>query len=486
MTLAARLILFAVFAVAGVAKLLDREGSREAARGFGVPESLSGAVGLGLPVAELATAVLLLFPSTAHAGAIAALVLLGAFIVAIAAAMARGEAPDCHCFGAIHSEPAGAKTLVRNVVLAALAVFVLVSDAGASPWGWIANLDTTQTWLLAAVAVMALVMAAMAAFMFALLRQNGRILRRIDALEAGIAFEPGLAPTWDSAGHGLPVGDPAPAFELPGLDGVPVTLEQLRAPGRPVLLLFTDPACVPCNALMPDVGRWVRDYANELTIALVSRGDAAANRDKAAEHGIPRILLQHDREIAELYNATATPTGLAIDADGDVLLPAAPGIEAINALIEALTVPAAPALQVVPPAAPAPPAGVAVGSPAPALTLVDLDGEQIDLADPRSGGRMLLFWNPHCGFCERMLDDLRAWESAAPDDAPELIFVSTGSEEDNRAMGLRSRIALNPGFTVGAAFGASGTPSAILLDDRGHVASELGVGAPAVMALAGP
>jgi peroxiredoxin len=131
------------------------------------------------------------------------------------------------------------------------------------------------------------------------------------------------------------------------------------------------------------------------------------------------------------------------------------------------------------------PPGVAVGSPAPALSLTDLDGEQIDLTDPRSGGRVLLFWNPQCGFCSRMVDDLRAWEESAPDDAPELILVSTGTEQENRAMGLRARIALNPGFTVGAAFGASGTPSAILLDDRGHVAAPLGVGADAVMALAG-
>jgi methylamine dehydrogenase accessory protein MauD len=479
MALAARLILFAVFAVAGVAKLLDREGSREAARGFGVPDSLAGAVGLGLPVAELTAAVLLLFPSIAQAGAILALVLLGAFIVAIAAAMIRGEAPDCHCFGALHSEPAGAKTLVRNVILAAIAAFVVASDPGASPWGWIADLDTTQTWLLAAVALLAIVIVAQGAFMFALLSQNGRILRRIDALEA--AADDGLVddgPTWDSGGYGIDVGAPAPAFELPGLDGVPVTLEQLRAPGRTVLLLFTDPGCVPCNALMPDVGHWARDHQEELTIALISTGDATANRDKAAEHGIPRILIQEGREVAELYNCPATPAGLAIDADGDVLLPAAPGPDAIRALVTSLLQPVPEPLNVIPP-------GVAVGSPAPALSLTDLDGEQIDLTDPRSGGRVLLFWNPQCGFCSRMVDDLRAWEESAPDDAPELILVSTGTEQENRAMGLRARIALNPGFTVGAAFGASGTPSAILLDDRGHVAAPLGVGADAVMALAG-
>src|SRR4029077_1482291 len=131
-------------------------------------------------------------------------------------------APDCHCFGALHSEPAGAKTLVRNVILAAIAAFVVVSDPGASPWGWIADLDTTQTWLLAAVALLGVVIVAQGAFMFALLSQNGRILRRIDALEAGT--NDGLvddAPTWDSGGYGIDVGAAAPAFELPGLDGVP-------------------------------------------------------------------------------------------------------------------------------------------------------------------------------------------------------------------------------------------------------------------------
>ena len=37
--LIARLILFGVFGVAGVAKLFDREGSREALEGFGVPKA---------------------------------------------------------------------------------------------------------------------------------------------------------------------------------------------------------------------------------------------------------------------------------------------------------------------------------------------------------------------------------------------------------------------------------------------------------------
>jgi hypothetical protein len=38
---------------------------------------------------------------------------------------------------------------------------------------------------------------------------------------------------------------------------------------------------------------------------------------------------------------------------------------------------------------------------------------------------------------------------------------------------------------VGQAFGASGTPSGVLVDAQGKVASDIAVGAPAVMELAG-
>ena len=57
--LAARLVLASVFAVAGVAKLADVEGSRRAMEGFGVSAWFSAAAGRLLPVVELAVAVAL-------------------------------------------------------------------------------------------------------------------------------------------------------------------------------------------------------------------------------------------------------------------------------------------------------------------------------------------------------------------------------------------------------------------------------------------
>ncbi len=51
-------------------------------------------------------------------------------------------------------------------------------------------------------------------------------------------------------------------------------------------------------------------------------------------------------------------------------------------------------------------------------------------------------------------------------------------------MGLRSPVLLDDGSNVAGSFGASGTPMAVLVDEQGTVASQLAIGADAVLALA--
>jgi peroxiredoxin len=125
-----------------------------------------------------------------------------------------------------------------------------------------------------------------------------------------------------------------------------------------------------------------------------------------------------------------------------------------------------------------------IGDPAPALTLPDLSGKTINLSDFRGRNTLVLFWNPGCGFCQQMLDDLKAWESSRPKGAPQLLIVSTGTVEVNQAMGLRAPVLLDQNFTAGRAFGANGTPMAVLVDAKGRIASEVAAGGPAVLALA--
>jgi hypothetical protein len=76
-------------------------------------------------------------------------------------------------------------------------------------------------------------------------------------------------------------------------------------------------------------------------------------------------------------------------------------------------------------------------------------------------------------------------ETDPPKGTPRLLVVSHGTVEANRAMGFRSPVVLDQTLDTGRAFGASGTPSAVLVDRKGNVASELAVGSPAVLQLAG-
>jgi hypothetical protein len=125
------------------------------------------------------------------------------------------------------------------------------------------------------------------------------------------------------------------------------------------------------------------------------------------------------------------------------------------------------------------------GDPVRSLNLTDLDGRGVDLATLRGRRRLLLFWNPSCGFCQGMLEDLRAWERNPSSNAPELVVISKGTPESIRAQGFRSTVIVDQRFAAGDIFGARGTPAAVILDEEGRVASEVGVGAPGVLALAG-
>jgi hypothetical protein len=68
-------------------------------------------------------------------------------------------------------------------------------------------------------------------------------------------------------------------------------------------------------------------------------------------------------------------------------------------------------------------------------------------------------------------------------DAPQLLVVSGGSVEENRAMGLTATVVLDDDFAAGRAFGATGTPQAVLVGADGCVASPVAAGARVVLRL---
>jgi peroxiredoxin len=387
----------------------------------------------------------------------------------------------------------GWQTLARNLLLGGVAVFVVVGgwrDPGVSATHWLARLDTAGAVGLAAGLVVAGLAGFLVWFCFQVLRQNGRILARLEAIEARLGGVPaGAIPS--SNGHveewrpGLPVGTPAPEFELPDLDGELVSLEDLMGRGLRVLLVFSDPGCGPCGELMPDVGRWQREHAERFRLVVLSRGEAEENREKASEFGLELLLLQEDREVGDLFECYGTPGAVLIDANGLVASPVAQGSDEIAELVARASDPLG-VMQVAGTNGnhPGQDAFSRVGEPAPSLELPDLDGSTVKLTDLLGERVLLLFWNPQCGFCQQMLSDLKAWEADPPEGAPGLIVVSTGGVEDNRAQGLRSTVLLDHDFSAGSAFGAGGTPMAVLIDADGNTASEVVGGAQAVFDLA--
>lgn len=330
-----RLLLGAVFGLAGVAKFADRPGTRQAIVDFGLPAKLGAPLGTLLPPVEVAVALALLRASSAWWGALGALMLLLLFIAAIGFNLVRGRQPDCHCFGQIHAAPAGWRTLLRNGLLAALAGFVVWQghpNVEPDALAWLGAVSVGQAVLLTGSMIVLTLLVLQGWLLVNLLRQNGRLLLRIEALEAQM---------------GRPADDPS------------------------------------------------------------------------------RVLTQEQ------------------------------------------------------------PQAIRIGEPVPALTLPDLTGTPIDLADFRGNTTLVLFWNPDCGYCRRMLDDLKAWEQQRRRGLPQLLVISRGSVAANAAMGLQSPILLDQNFDVAQAFGADGTPAGVLIDAQGQVAAELAVGTPAVRALVG-
>lgn len=302
------MLLAGVFVVAAIAKLLDRAGTRETLAEFGVPARAAAPGAVALPLLELAIAVALIPAATAVPGAIAALVTLLVFTAAIAVTLARGAAPDCNCFGGLSRTTVGRGTLVRNALLAAIAAFAAAAGTdGAIAWIRDAVADD-RGWVIAIVALAALVLG-LAWFSWQLLRQNGRLLLRLDAqtseLGAGETYAPGLA-----------VGEIAPAFARESLDGRPISLEALLALGRPVALVFTDPDCGACQGPLEHAARVQRD--GELTVAIVARGNAERLAERARELGLERVVHDADAALFGAYRFGGSPAAVVIGPDGRV------------------------------------------------------------------------------------------------------------------------------------------------------------------------
>jgi uncharacterized membrane protein YphA (DoxX/SURF4 family)/peroxiredoxin len=309
----ARLCLAAVFVIAGVAKLADRPGTRQALANFDVPARLIDPFVLLLPLAELAAATALVFPTTARWGAAGGLLLLALFVMGLTRVLRRGEAPDCHCFGQLHSKPASWTTVARNLVLTLPAAYVALTGPGPSLTSWVASTSATDLWLIATASL-----ATLATTTSVLLWRENHRLRSTNGRAATLPRQ---------------IGALAPRFSLPSSAGGVVSLQDLLADDRACVLTFVSSGCGPCAALLPELSRWNDTVSERLALALVAPGEAIQAEALAREHALTNVLIDEQATVMHAYGVSGTPSAIVVAPDGTVRSAPVAGHVAIESLV---------------------------------------------------------------------------------------------------------------------------------------------------------
>lgn len=477
-----RILLAGIFALAGTTKLLDLDGSKRAMQDFGVPSGVAMPAAVLLSLVELAIAAFLLPIETSWYAAIAALVVLAIFVAQIGYQLSRGNAPDCHCFGQVYSEPIGRSSIVRNSVFAVPAVVLIASGRGAQGMALTdPRLDVMQ--LAFGVVIVGLLVAAVSQLRRLTKRQD-EIVKRLDVIEA-VSHTEGHVHR-DEAGHpndGMPIGAVVADFEAKRVDGPTATLADIRANGRPVLFFYVSPTCRPCEALLPEFAAWQQEFAGKVDIIFITSGTTKENRDKFGYLG--PMLIQEHTDVSDLIGAKWTPTAVLMGADGRIASHAAPGDIAIRDLVDKIK---------------ADDAGrefahysngngaeqtLKIGQAVPELSVTDLSGRRLTDADLKGKQTLIAFWSTGCSHCSAMLPDLRNWDESKNADEPNLLVFSDGDEETLREFGLISPIVLDEGHRTAATLGMFGTPSAVLVNEDGVIVTETAIGAPNIWSLIG-
>jgi hypothetical protein len=269
---------------------------------------------------ELLAAGLLLAPRTLRIGSALGAALIVTVTVLAAIAVARGRRPTCACFGQRDARLIGAGTFVRNFVLLALAASTLVASAPRFWWEGVATISLTSIAVICAFGLVALVLFWIVA---ELMRQQGRLLLRIEALERQAANRRDASLT--------PERLPAPR-ELPDVlvvdeSGLERKVAEMQLPGEPTLLVFTDEDCTTCQTLLPGLLASMGDGSLGVDVALVSR--------QVVSHSPARVFADPGGAAADAFGIVGVPSAVFVDSAGRMPYAVAAGPPAISALLAA-------------------------------------------------------------------------------------------------------------------------------------------------------
>ena len=141
---------------------------------------------------------------------------------------------------------------------------------------------------------------------------------------AGMVQDDGASSGSGSGGAGgssvIDVGDAAPDFELPTLDGETVSLAELR--GQPVIVNFWASWCNPCREEFPILAETYAEHeADGLEIVGVTFRDIESDsRAFADDFGATwPLAVDDDGTAAQAFGVRAIPVTFFVDAEGVVV-----------------------------------------------------------------------------------------------------------------------------------------------------------------------
>jgi len=332
---------------------------------------------------------------------------------------------------------------------------------------------------------------------YQLVRQNGRILLRLESIERQFKAR---APAQRREAGGLPVGMAAPDFELPDLAGVRRKLSEFR--GQDLLLIFFNPKCGFCTKIAADLAALPIDGGDGRAVpVVVTTGDVDENRRLVEQFGIRcLVLLQEQMEVGNRYSAQGTPMGYRIDGKGRIASELAVGAEPLLNLadLKHSQQPAASANQngsVRKGKQPDPSlarsrlnrSGLNAGTIAPDFKLPRIGGGEVSLSDFRGRRVLLVFSDPNCGPCDELAPRLQELHEEKSD--LQVLVISrrdadaTAAKAD--ALGLSLPIVMQRHWEISMQYGMFATPIAYLIDAEGIVVHDVAVGVGPILALAG-
>jgi peroxiredoxin len=113
--------------------------------------------------------------------------------------------------------------------------------------------------------------------------------------------------------------------------------------------------------------------------------------------------------------------------------------------------------------------------PAPAFSLREAYGGQVDLASYRGRTVLLVFWAPWCGVCRGELPILQSMSTELRNSGVEVVTIHLGELESARQFLRETHMSLttlvDPDQTVGNAYGVRGIPNLVLVGPDGKIAA---------------